>query len=62
MDLIRKFFRKVREYHRAYSKGSDMKKIMKLCKSHQRVSEATLEIVESILIHNTVIITDFKIL
>ena len=51
VDLIRKFLRKVMEYHRAYREGniigSDMKKIMKQYKSHRRVSEAALETVES---------------
>ena len=44
---MRNFFRKVREYHRAYregnSIGNDMKKIMKQYKSHRRVSEATAD-------------------
>jgi len=53
VNLIRRFFRKVREYHRAYTgkeltkEIANMKKIMKQYKSHQRVSEAALEIVES---------------
>jgi len=41
VDMIRKYFRKVREYHRAYrdniKEGKDMEKTLKLYKSHCRV-------------------------
>ena len=51
LNLIRKFFRKAREYHRAYREGntigSDMKKILKQYKSHQWVSEAAVEVTDS---------------
>ena len=45
--MIRKFFRKVREYHRAYREGiqigKEMKKMLKVYKSHRRVSESERE-------------------
>ena len=51
VDLMTNFFRKVREYHRAYREGNsirnDMKKIMKQYKSHRRVSEATADFTDS---------------
>jgi len=41
VDMIKKYFRKIREYHRAYRDnvkiGKDMEKTLKLYKSHRRV-------------------------
>lgn len=41
VDLIRKYFRKAREYERAYLEGKkagkEVKAAVKLCKSHRRV-------------------------
>jgi len=45
IELMRKYFRKIREYQRAYREGNtlgkEMKKILKKYKSHRRVSEST---------------------
>ena len=45
VDLIRKYFRKVREQQRAYIKGNtfgkEMQKILKVYESHRRVPETT---------------------
>ena len=46
IDLIRKFFRKTREYHRAYREGkqiTEMKNILKKYKSHRRVPESATD-------------------
>ena len=47
LEMIRKFFRKVREYHRAYREGiqigKEMKKMLKVYKSHRQVSESEHE-------------------
>ena len=43
VQMIRKYFRKAREYHRAYRNnieiGKEMQKALKVCKSHRRISE-----------------------
>ena len=44
IDLIRKFFRKTRDYHRAYMEGKtgvDALEAVKLYKSHRRVSSTS---------------------
>lgn len=46
VDLIQKFFRKTREYHRAYREGkqmTEMKNILKHYKSHRRVPESATD-------------------
>lgn len=46
VELIRKFFRKTREYHRAYREGkqmTEMKRILKKYKSHRRVPESAID-------------------
>ena len=43
VDLVRKFFRKTREYHRAYREGkkiTEMKNTLKQYKSHRRLPES----------------------
>jgi len=40
LDLIEKYFRKVRDYHRAYMEGKDVleaQSLLKKVKSHRRV-------------------------
>ena len=43
VEMIRKYFRKVREYHKAYRNnieiGKEMQKALKVYKSHRRISE-----------------------
>ena len=43
VEMIRKYFRKVREYHRAYRNNieisKEMQKALKVYKSHRRISE-----------------------
>ena len=47
VEMIREFFRKVREYHRAYREGihiaKEIKKTLKVYKSHRWVSESERE-------------------
>ena len=46
VELIRKFFRKTSEHHRAYREGtqmSEMKRILKQYKSHRRVPESAID-------------------
>ena len=44
VEILRKFYRKVREYHRAYRNnvkvGKEMEKTLKVYKSHHRVTDA----------------------
>ena len=43
IEIIRKYFRKTREFHRAYRDnikiGKDMEKTLKMYKSHRRIPE-----------------------
>jgi len=44
LDLIKKFFRKTREYHRAYREGNEIaeiKGVLKQHKSHRRVPDSS---------------------